>query len=144
MLHAYASCYGALHLPHRKTSLTAACNLRAVAGMHLQSALGASGHCLHSAAGVGPSAAGAVMPSVVLVNVDGKYLELPLKWDVVRNLRPSRLLQVLLVDPVFAGYFKGVDTLGACTIVVVKNAALPTGSNMPTAEHEGGNSVGLL
>ena len=80
-----------------------------------------------------------VVPSAVLFKV-GDGIWSPFANEKLLIMNRSGLLKALKADEMFALTFKDID-LSACSIVVVKNAALPAGAEEPSAEHEAGDSV---
>jgi hypothetical protein len=74
------------------------------------------------------------------VGYSGKYLDWTIQWKELKDFRAGGLLKKLKADDVFGGFFKGVDTLGACTIAILKGA-LPAGQKLPTAADEAPDKV---
>ena len=87
-----------------------------------------------------PAAAAVIVPSVVLVKVGDGGIWSPFEHEKLLRMNRSSLLKALKADEVFALDFKDVK-LSACTIAIIKNAALPADAEEPSAEHEAGDSV---
>jgi hypothetical protein len=64
----------------------------------------------------------------------------PFEHEKLLRMNRSNLLEALAGSKMFALKFKDID-LSACSIAVIKNAALPAGAEEPSAEHEAGDSV---
>ena len=93
-----------------------------------------------AARGTSASPAAVVVPSAVLIKVgDGGIWNL-FKHNEKLDMDRADLLKALKADEMFAHSFKDVN-LGACTITVVKNAALPAGVTVPPAALEMGDAV---
>lgn len=72
---------------------------------------------------------------VVKVGERGKYMDWPIKWKDLKNLRAGALLVALKGSVMFGPKFKDVD-LAACTVTIIKNTALPADDADPTEELE--------
>ena len=87
-------------------------------------------------------AAAAVVPSAVLFKVgdEKRAAWRSFKHEKLLGMDASDLLEALAGSKMFSLDFKDVK-LSACSIAVIKNAALPAGAEEPSAEHEAGDSV---
>lgn len=85
------------------------------------------------------SASVAARPVFVKVG-DGKYVDWPISWTVLKELRVGGVLEALASSKLFELDFKDVRVSG-CSVAIVKNTALPQGVEEPTPEHETGDNV---
>ena len=124
-----------------------------VAGMLPRPSLGASSRFASTATGAAaPAAEGgkthaplvadvvAVKPSAVLFKVGDGGIWSSFEHEKLLSMDRSKLMEALAGSKMFALKFKDID-LSACSIAVIKNAALPAGADEPSAEHEAGDSV---
>jgi len=88
-----------------------------------------------AAAAVGGAGTGAAQwsPTVVVKVGDGMWS--PFELDGVLAMHRTKLLEALAESKLFKGYFKGVELLGECTVLVLKGA-LPAGQTLPSAADE--------
>jgi hypothetical protein len=81
----------------------------------------------------------ATLPAVLIkVGDGGKWIVF--EHEKLLSMNYSNLLKALKADEVFAFKFKDVD-LSACSIAVIKNAALPAGVKLPPAALATGDAV---
>ena len=83
-----------------------------------------------------------VIPSTVLLKVGDASSGIwsSFSHERLMSMDRTRLLKALKADEMFTLKFKDID-LSACSISVIKNAALPAGAEEPSTEHEAGDSV---
>jgi hypothetical protein len=109
-------------------------------GVHTSAAASTSGRDA-TAAGAPGTGSAEERPVFVKVGDTGKYVDWSIKWADLKDLRAGDLLKALKADDLFALDFKDVK-LSACTVAVVKNAALDAaGVDEPSVEHETGDNV---
>ena len=85
-------------------------------------------------------AAAAVVPSAVLFKVGDGGKWIVFEHEKLLSMNYSNLLKALKADEMFALKFKDID-LSACSVAIVKNAALPAGVKLPPAALKTGDAL---